>query len=233
MFNQATASPTVEDSGLRSYMIGIYNKMGLGLVLTAILSWLFAYNPNLTALLYTTNPKGALTYTILGWIVAFAPLAVIFMRSFLGSTVAYWLVVVLFGISLSSVAMLYTVSSLASTFLITAAAFGGLSLFGYTTKKNLSGVGNFAVMALIGLIIAMIVNLFLRSSMFDLIISAAGVLIFSALIAYDTQNLKNLYSPGLSGKELDERTSEGALSLYLDFINLMLFLLRFLGVKKD
>ncbi len=218
------------DVGLRRYMTGIFNKMGLGLLLTAAIMWLVASIPSLSSLLYTVSDDHKLHSTILGYVVSFAPIGVILFSNFRNAksaNFAFWTVVTLFGLSLSVITMIYTSVSLLTTFIVCAAGFGGLALWGYTTKTNMSGIGNFLFFALIGLIVSMLVNVFLlHSGIMDMVISGIGVLLFSALTAFNTQRLKNEYDP-------DAQISDGALSLYLNFINLFMFLLRFIGVKKD
>jgi uncharacterized protein len=225
------------DTGLRSFMLGVYNKMGLGLVLSAILAYVTSQVPPVRDLLFTNVGTGRVGLTGLGMIIQFAPIAILFGSMFMmknpsktGANLLYWSVVSLVGAGLGVLAFRYTGSSIASTFMITAAAFGALSLWGYTTKKDLTGFGTFLIMGLFGLILASIVNIFLQSSAIQFAISALGVLIFSGLIAFDTQRLKFDYYQ-LAGNEtaMSVATSFGALSLYLNFINLFQFLLSFLG----
>ena len=241
-----TAADMSVDVGLRKFMLGVYNKLALGLVLSAGMAWLTA-GP-LAPLMFRTGEitlrngehVTGVGYTGIGWIVAFAPLAILLFSGFVmrsinprTASIIYWSIVTLIGASLGTVVLMYTGVSVFTTFLITATAFGGLSLVGYTTKKDLSGMGSFLIMGLIGLIVASIVNIFLMNSMMSFIISAIGVLIFSGLVAYDTQRLKMTYYQ-LGGNEagLSVATSYGALNLYLDFINLFRFLLMFLGSRR-
>lgn len=226
------------DAGLRAFMLGVYNKVALGLVLSGALAFITSSFPPVRDLLFQITPDGRLAgFTILGWIVGFAPLAILLFSGFSrreqtprSASMLYWTIVSLIGASLGTLLLRYTGESVASTFFITAAAFGALSLFGYSTKRDLSGMGSFLIIGLIGLIIASIVNIFLMSSMMAFIISAVGVLIFAGLTAHDTQKLKMTYYQ-LGGNEaaLGVATSYGALNLYLDFINLFQFLLHFLG----
>jgi FtsH-binding integral membrane protein len=228
------------DAGLRSFMLGVYNKMALGLVLSAGLAWLTADFEPVRQLLYVTTPEGRLAgFTLLGTVIRFAPLAVLLGAMFMrnpsprASGIIYWSVVTAIGAGLGVWLLAYTGSSVAMTFLITAAAFGGLSLFGYTTKKDLSGLGSFLIMGVWGLIIASLVGLFWHPPGFSFIISALGVLIFSGLIAYDTQNLKmTYYQLGGDQNSMAVATNYGALSLYINFINLFQFLLQFLGNRR-
>lgn len=219
------------DQGLRSFMLGVYNKMGLGLVWSGILA----------ATTSMVEPvRNVMFGTPLGMVVAFAPMVLLLGSSFFmrnpsktGASLLYWTIVTLIGMSLGVWGLIYKVESIFLTFFVTAAAFGGLSLFGYTTKKNLSGLGSFLIMAVWGLIIASIANMFMKNSVLGMMISGAGVLIFSGLIAFNTQNLKQQYY-AIGGNEtaLSVATSYGALSLYIDFINLFQFLLRFLGDRR-
>ena len=227
------------DAGLRSFMLGVYNKMALGLVLSAALAWATSSFPPLRDAMFVVA-NGRVGYSVLGMIVAFAPLAVLLFSGFAirnqsprTASITYWTVVSLIGASLGVVALRYTGTSIASTFLITATAFGALSLFGYTTKKDLTGFGSFLIMGVVGLLIAGIVNIFLQSSMMAFIISVLGVLIFAGLTAYDTQRLKmTYYEIGGNEAAMGVATSYGALSLYLDFINMFQFLLALFGDRR-
>jgi len=227
------------DAGLRSFMLGVYNKMALGLVLSAALAYLTSSVPVVRDMMFTVA-NGRVGYSILGMVVAFAPLGVLLFSGFAmrnqspkTASVVYWTVVSLIGASMGVLALRYTGTSIASTFLVTATAFGGLSLFGYTTKKDLSGIGSFLIMGVIGLIIASLVNIFLQSSMMQFIISILGVLIFAGLTAYDTQRLKmTYYDLGGDQAAMGVATSYGALSLYLDFINMFQFLLALFGDRR-
>jgi FtsH-binding integral membrane protein len=233
------------DAGLRSFMLGVYNKVALGLVISAALAFVTGQFEPVQQLLYRTAIRAdgvevLAGYTLLGWIVAFGPLAVILFGAFgmrnatpRSSGIYYWTIVALMGASFGAITLLYTGASIASTFLITAAAFGGLSLFGYTTKKDLTGFGSFLLVGLIGLVIASVVNIFLMNSMMNFIISVLGVLIFAGLIAYDTQRLKmTYYELGGDQSAMGVATNYGALSLYLDFVNLFMFLLRLFGDRR-
>lgn len=226
------------DAGLRSFMLGVYNKLALGLVLSAGLAWLTGGGP-LTPLMFQMSAKG-MTYSPLGWVVSLAPLGILLFSGFLmknitprTASIIYWSVVSLIGASLGSVVLFYTSTSVFSTLLITATAFGALSLVGYTTKKDLSGFGSFLIMGVVGLLIASVVNIFLASGPLQLIISGVGVLIFAGLIAYDTQRLKmTYYQLGGDQAAMGVATNYGALSLYINFINLFQFLLQFLGQRR-
>jgi len=228
------------DAGLRSFMLGIYNKVALGLVLSAALAYLTGQFPPVRDLLYVQTARGW-GMTMLGMIVAFAPLGVILFGMFAlrnatprSSGIYYWTIVALIGAGLGGLTLVYTGQSIASTFLITATAFGGLSLFGYTTKKDLSGFGSFLIVGVIGLIIASLVNIFLRSEAVQFAVSVIGVFVFAGLIAYDTQRLKlTYYELGGDASARGVATSYGALSLYINFINLFQFLLSLFGQRRD
>lgn len=229
------------DAGLRAFMLGVYNKLALGLVLSAALAWLTADFEPVRQLLYVTTPDGRLAgFTVLGTVIRFAPLAVLLVAMFgmrnpspRSAGILYWTVVSLIGAGLGVWLLAYTGTSVATTFLITASAFGALSLVGYTTKKDLSGFGSFLIMGVFGLIIASLVNFFVHSSGLGFIISILGVLIFAGLIAYDTQRLKmTYYELGGDQASMGVATSYGALSLYLDFINLFQFLMSILGARR-
>ena len=225
------------DEGLRSYMLKVYNYMGIGLVVTGLVAY-FANqaavsNGQLTA-------WGELLYTSpLMWVVALAPLGFVLVLSFginklsvPAAQATFWAFAAIMGLSLSSIFMVYTDASIAKVFFITAATFGAMSLYGYTTKRDLTGMGNFLMMGLIGLVIASIVNIFMQSSMLDFAISAIGVLVFVGLTAYDTQKIKESYDESAGSEVLAKGAIMGALSLYLDFINLFMMLLRLFGNRE-
>ena len=227
------------DAGLRSFMLGVYNKVALGLVVSAALAYLTGQFAPVRDLLYVQTPRGY-GMTLPGMIIAYAPLAVVLFGMFgmrnatpRTSGIYYWTLVALLGAGLGGITLVYTGASIATTFLVTATAFGGLSLFVYTTKRDLTGFGSFLLVGLIGLIVATLVNLFLQNSMMQFIISILGVFIFAGLIAYDTQRLKmTYYDLGGDQSALGVATNYGALSLYLDFLNLFLFLLRLFGDRR-
>ncbi len=225
----AVARGETFDAGLRKHMLSIYNYMSSGVLLTGIVA-LLTYRSGL-ALSFASGP--------LMWIVALSPLAFILAMSFglnkmsKGTLqVLFWAFATVMGLSLSTIFLRFTGESIAATFFATAGAFAGLSLFGYTTKKNLQGFGTFLVMGVIGLLIAMVINIFLGSGTLALAISFLGVLIFAGLTAYDTQRLKREYQY-LRGTEFAGKAIiMGALSLYLDFINMFMFLLQFMGNRE-
>jgi len=225
----------VVDEGLRSYMLKIYNYMAGGLGVTGIISYLIATNPSILRLFIT--PTG---YSAFGWLALLAPLIMIFAFGWVVNkgTLAqvqamFWGFSVLMSVSLAPIFLVYTGASITRVFLITAATFGALSLYGYTTKKDLSGWRSFLMIGLIGLIIASVVNFFMQSPGLYYALSYAGVFIFAGLTAYDTQNLKAMYyHSGMGGDVADRIAISGALSLYLDFINMFLYLLRLMGDRR-
>ncbi|MGE5516442.1 MAG: Bax inhibitor-1/YccA family protein [Bacteroidota bacterium] len=227
----AQAEAAQIDVGLRQYMLRVYNYMASGVALTGIVSLLVSMNAPAMQLLFGTPLK---------WVIMLAPIGVVLFLSarlnhIRASTAQglFWLYAGMIGLSLASIFMVYTGVSITRTFFITAGAFAGLSLYGYTTKRDLSGFGSFLVMGLIGLLIASVVNIFLASSMMHFVISAAGVLIFAGLTAYDTQTIKQMYYENASEEDGTKIAVLGALNLYMDFINLFMFLLQFLGVRRD
>jgi len=224
----------VIDEGLRSYMLKVYNYMGIGLVVTGAVAYFF--NQWVMSSEATFN---AIYGSPLMWVIALSPLAFVLVLSFginkmsVGAAqLTFWGFATVMGLSLSSIFAVYTDASIAKVFFITAATFGAMSLWGYTTKRDLTGMGSFLFMGLIGLIIAMVVNIFLASSALEFAISAVGVLIFVGLTAYDTQKIKEEYSVSHSGEVLAKGAIMGALRLYLDFINLFLMLLRLFGNRN-
>jgi uncharacterized protein len=251
------------DRGLRAYMLQIYNYMALGLAITGFAAlgiYVLSVTGDAAAAAKTAagapirvaggmflTPFGNLLWgTALKWVVIFAPLGMVFLLSYAiqrmrtsTAHIMFWIFAALMGISLSTVFLVYTQTSIARVFFITAASFGGLSLWGYTTQRDISGWGAFLYMGLIGLILAMLVNLVLAafgiaSGMMQFIISIVGVLIFAGLTAYDTQRLKSEYIYGRMEGEVAERSAiMGALSLYLNFINLFTFLLQLLGQRDE
>ena len=227
----------VIDQGLRAYMLKVYNLMALGLAITgvaAFLSFQFAFaDGQLTAF------GQAIYLSPLKWVVILAPLAMVFFLSFRinrmsvsAAQTTFWIYAALVGLSLSSLLLIYTGQSVVQTFFITAASFGALSLYVYSTKRDLSAMGSFLVMGLFGLIIASIVNIFLGSSALQFAISVIGVLIFAGLTAYDTQRIKEMYYEADGAEVMGRKAIMGALTPYLDFINLFMFLLQFMGNRK-
>ena len=238
------------DAGLRAYMLRIYNYMSIGLAITGLAAlgvfiMSTTTDPSLVAYKFKDISLTQFGYQMyfgpLKWLFIFAPLVMVFVISAginrlrpATAQMLFWVFSALMGISLSSIFLVYTHTSIVRVFFITAATFGALSLFGYTTKRDMSGMGSFLFMGLIGVIIASVVNLFLASSMLQFIVSVVGVLVFAGLTAWDTQRLKNdyIYGYAAQGGEIAERAAiSGALSLYLNFINLFTLLLQLLGQR--
>jgi FtsH-binding integral membrane protein len=222
------------DAGLRSYMLSVYNYMSSGVLLTGIVALMFSMGG-------VNSPAAQLFMHggILKWVVMLAPLGIVFFLGFrvhsMSETTAkalYWAFAIVMGLSMSTIFLVYTGASIAQTFFATAAAFAGLSLYGYTTKKDLSGFGTFLIMGVVGLFIAMLINLFLQSSVMSLVISAIGVLLFAGLTAYDTQKIKSMYFAVQGSDFIGKSAIMGALTLYLDFINMFTFLLQFMGDRR-
>ena len=233
----ATASGTRSeafDAGLRSYMLSVYNFMFSGILLTGLVAMFFSWGGMNSPAAHVMMGGGLLRYVIM-----FAPLAFLFGMSFGGARMSagtlqamFWGFAVAMGLSLSTVFLVYTGTSIAQAFFATAASFAGLSLYGYTTKKDLSAFGTFLIMGLVGLIVASLLNLFFQSGAFDLVISFVGVLIFAGLTAYDTQRTKSLYAQ-VAGTDAEQHVViMSALNLYLDFINMFLFILRLFGNRN-
>ncbi|RCL00052.1 MAG: putative membrane protein [Candidatus Tokpelaia sp. JSC188] len=219
------------DLGLRNYMLGVYNLMAIGLVITSVaamaMSWFSFNNPAFAQLVYGSS---------LRFIIMCAPLIAVLFLSFnihnLSTNAARTLFILyaaLVGVSLSAIFLFYTMTSITQTFFISAASFGSLSLYGYTTKRDLRPVGSFMFIGLVGLLIAGIVNVFLASSVLQFAVSVIGVLIFAGLTAYDTQMIKEMYYESDTNETMNRKIVMGALNLYLDFVNMFVFLLQFLG----
>ncbi len=236
----AQAATTTYDAGLRSYMLTIYNYMASALALTGITALFAANSPALLQMMFSVNAAGQAGLSGLGWIVMLAPLGLVLLLSFRLQSMSlpavqatYWAYAVLLGLSLSSIFLAYTGASIARAFFTTAGTFGAMSLYGYSTKRDLTGMGSFLIMGLFGLIIASIVNMFLASSGLNFALSVIGVLIFVGLTAYDTQKLKNMYSQVSGSGDMAKKFAiMGALNLYMDFINIFLYLLRFMGDRR-
>ncbi len=219
------------DEGLRSYMLSVYNYMGIALALSGLVAYIVGTTPAL---------YGPILMSPLKWVVMLAPLGFIF---FLGAKIqsmslstaqlTFWAFAAVMGLSLSTVFIAFTGASVARVFFITAASFGALSLYGYTTKRDLSGMGSFLFMGLIGIIIASIVNMFIGSSAVQFAISVIGLLVFAGLTAYDTQRIKEMYHELDNSDVMGRKALMGALSLYLNFINMFMFLLHFFGGSNE
>ena len=223
------------DAGLRAYMLRVYNYMGSGVLLTGIVAMLFAMGGASSPAAQLFTGGGILKYVVM-----FAPLAIVFAMSFgqgrmsTGTLQAlFWGFAVLMGLSLSTIFLVYSGTSIAAAFFATAAGFAALSLYGYTTKRDLSAFGTFLIIGVVGLLVASIINMFTQSSVLALVISAVGVLLFAGLTAYDTQRTKSLYYQ-VAGSDMEGKVViMSALSLYLDFINMFLFVLRLFGSGRD
>ena len=223
------------DAGLRSYMLSVYNRMTSGVLLTGIVAMLFASGGAQSPAAQILVGGGPLA-----WIIMLAPLGFVMAMSFGANrmktstmSMLFWVFAVVMGLSLSTIFLQYTGTSIAGAFFSTAAAFAGLSLYGYTTKRDLAPFGTFLIMGVVGLLVASLINLFLQSGVMSLVISAIGVLLFAGLTAYDTQKIKSIYFE-VQGTEMAGKTAIlGALNLYLDFINMFLFILRLFGSSRD
>ncbi|KGM30375.1 Bax inhibitor-1/YccA family protein [Inquilinus limosus] len=225
------ASAAELDAGLRQHMLRVYNYMGLGLVLTGLVAYLVASTPAIYIPIFTSPLK---------WVVMLAPLAFVFFLSFRIHAVSastaqmvFWLFCGVMGLSMASIFLVFTGTSIARTFMITAVMFGAMSLYGYTTKADLSRFGSFLMMGLVGIIIASIVNIFLGSTALQFIVSVAGVLIFTGLTAWDTQRIKEEYAEHYDTESLNKMAVMGALSLYLNFINMFQLLLQLTGATRE
>jgi len=229
-YGAAAGTKAEIDQGLRSYMLKVYNYMASAVALSGIVAYLVASSPTALQMIHGTPLK---------WVVMFAPLGMVFFlsarmhkMSLFAAQASFWVFAALMGTSLSYILLAYTGESIVRVFLITAVSFGGLSLVGYTTKKNLSGMGSFLMMGLIGIIVASVVNIFMQSGMMQFIISVVGVLVFAGLTAYDTQQIKNMYMESDGTAVMGKKAVMGALRLYLDFINLFIMLLSLFGNRN-
>jgi hypothetical protein len=238
-WSASQAEAATIDVGLREYMLRVYNYMASGLALTGIVAWLVYTTPALQAVFFEMTPRGV-GLSGLGWIALIAPVGLVFglsmgINRMRASTAQglFWLYAGLMGISLAPLFMVYTGESVAKVFFITAGSFCGLSLYGYTTRRSLNGFGSFLIMGLIGLIIASVVNMFMASTMMQFVISVAGVLIFAGLTAFDTQKIKEMYWQADGSETASKKAVMGALTLYLDFINLFIMLLRLFGDRRN
>lgn len=231
------------DAGLRAYMIRVYNYMAGGVALTGLLAWItfqMSVVQSASGQITALTPLGQTLFgSPLMWVVVLAPLAMVFFLSFRiqhlqagTARTLFFVYAALVGISLATIFMVYTHTSITRVFFISAAAFGALSLYGYTTQRDLSGMAAFLIMGLVGVLIAMIVNIFLQSGAMTFVISVVGVLVFAGFTAYDTQNIKEMYDPQDDGTVAGRKAVMGALKLYLDFLNLFIFILQLLGDRR-
>ena len=240
---EAQQSTVVIDEGLRTYMLKVYNYMGSGVLLTGVIALMFFKMAVVTSdggeIIGLTNFGNSIYNSGLKWVIMLAPLGVVFYMSFgiakmsaAKAQTTFWVFAALMGASLSSIFLMYTGASITRVFFITAGTFGAMSIYGYTTKKDLTKLGSFLMMGLFGIIIASVVNIFMKSTMMYFVISILGVLIFVGLTAYDTQKIKNMYMASDSGELMGKKAVMGALTLYLDFINLFIMLLRLFGQRR-
>ena len=246
MFNKiksATQTTVVMDEGLRAYMLKVYNYMATGILMTGIIALITFKMSVVTdssgSIVGLTQVGNAIYMSGLKWLVMLAPLGIVFYMSFginkmsaAKAQTTFWIFAALMGLSLSSILLVYTGMSITRVFFICSATFGAMSIYGYTTKRDLTKLGSFLMMGLIGIIIASIVNIFMKSSMMYFVISILGVLIFVGLTAYDTQKIKNMYAASDTGELMGKKAVMGALTLYLDFINLFIMLLRLFGQRR-
>ena len=241
--SRSSASEAIIDEGLRAYMLKVYNYMGSGVLLTGVIALMFFKMAVVTSdggeIIGLTNFGNSIYNSGLKWVIMLAPLAVVFYMSFgiakmsaAKAQTTFWVFAALMGASLSSIFLMYTGASITRVFFITAGTFGAMSIYGYTTKKDLTKLGSFLMMGLFGIIIASVVNIFMKSTMMYFVISILGVLIFVGLTAYDTQKIKNMYMASDSGELMGKKAVMGALTLYLDFINLFIMLLRLFGQRR-
>jgi len=233
-FGRQTAAPRVDaaifDEGLRQHMLRVFNYMALGLVVTGIVAYVVGNTPALYVPIFSSPLK---------WVVMLAPLAFVFFFSFRIQTMSastaqmtFWAFCAVMGLSMASVFLVFTGTSIARTFFIAAGMFGATSLFGYTTKRDLSKFGSLLIMGLIGVVIASLVNLFLQSSALQFVVSVVGILVFVGLTAWDTQRIKEEYAENFGAESLQKLAVFGAFSLYLNFINLFQLLLNFTGERE-
>ena len=245
ILNKATTAKqtVVMDEGLRAHMLKVYNYMATGVLLTGIIALLTFKNAVVVdsfGTIVALKPLGELIYLSgFKWLVMLAPLGIVFYMSFginkmsaSKAQTTFWVFAALMGLSLSALLIEFTGFSVARVFFITSATFGAMSIYGYTTKRDLTKMGSFLMMGLIGIIIASVVNIFMKSPMMYFAISIIGVLVFVGLTAYDTQKIKNMYAASDSGELMGKKAVMGALTLYLDFINLFIMLLRLFGQRR-
>ena len=237
-FTTQTGTQVQIDQGLRSYMLRVYNYMGAGLAITGAAAY-GTFHAAVDATGALTPFGNAVFVSPLKWVLILAPLAMVMLLSFRiekmsvsAAQLTFWAYAALVGVSFASLGLIYTAASIAQVFFITAGAFGALSLYGYTTKRDLAGLGSFLFMGLMGLILASLVNLWFQNGMMGMVLSAISVLIFTGLTAWDTQQIKEMYYEADDVATLGRKAIMGALRLYLNFINLFLSLLRLFGNRN-
>ncbi len=229
-YNAGAASGVLFDEGLRKHMLRVFNYMGAGLLITGMIAFIVGSTPALYVPIFSTPLK---------WVVMLAPLAFVFFFTFriekmsVGTAqLTFWAFCAVMGLSLASIFLVYTGTSIARTFFIAATMFGATSLYGYVTKRDLSKFGSLLVMGLIGVVLASVVNIFLGSSALQFAISVIGIVVFVGLTAWDTQNIKEQYAEGHGEESLQKMAVFGALSLYLNFVNIFQLLLNFTGERE-
>ena len=238
-YAQTADQAAIVDQGLRTFMLRVYNLMASGVLLSGIVAYAVA-NSSLQSMFYATAANGGLSLTLLGWAAILSPIAFVLVlsaginRLSYGSAQAvFWAFAAVMGVSVAQIFLVFTGASVARVFFITAATFGAMSLYGYTTKADLSRFGSFLMMGLLGVVIASVVNIFLASSALQFALSIIGVLVFVGLTAYDTQRIKESYVEGHDHETAGKLALMGALTLYLDFINLFMLLMQLFGQKRD
>ena len=235
-----SSSQVYIDEGLRQYMMRVYNYMAGGLCVTALAAFLIMNTPALATLFFTISPAGGIIgLSALGWLALFAPFIMVFAFGWVLSRGSirqvqgtFWAFAAVMGVALTPTVLAYTGASVTRIFLITAAMFGAMSLYGYTTRKDLTSMGSFLIMGVWGIIIAMLVNLFLQSPGLYYALSVLSVLAFTGLTAYDTQTIRRIYASGDSSDAISRKAVAGALSLYMDFINIFIALLNLFGERR-
>ena len=237
-FASGAATAAAVDEGLRAYMLKVYNYMAVGLVLTGAVAFAVINVPAISSIFYVSGP-GYAQLTMLGWVALFAPLLFVFVFASRlhamdpnTAQTLFWVYAGLMGLSIAPIVSVYTSMSVAKVFFMTAGTFGAMSLYGYTTKRDLTKWGSFLMMGLIGVIIAMVVNIFLASPALHFAISVIGVLVFVGLTAYDTQRIKSMYAAADGTAVMTRKAIMGALQLYLDFVNMFLLLLMLFGNRE-
>jgi len=241
VFGRAGSVPGVSyDAGLRQYMLSIYNNMTAGVGITGVLAWLAGNSDAYKAMVQTVGADGRVGMSALGFVIALAPIGLALLMGFGARAMSaaalrttFFIYSAVMGLSLSTIFWVYTDQSIARTFFITAATFGAMSLWGYSTKRDLTGFGHFLLMGLVGIVLASIINIFLQSSGLQFAVSVLGVLLFTGMTAYDTQQAKYMYQANAGTESTSKLATFMALQLYMDFINLFLYLLRFFGQQRD
>lgn len=240
-YNTSAETSIKYDEGLRAYMLQIFNLMAIALATTGVVAYVAGSSQGFFSMIYTQSANGV-GLSPLGWMIMLSPLFMVMFLSYKINSMSvqaaqftFWVYSVLMGLSLAPIFLAYTGESVARTFFVSASAFGAMSIYGYTTKRDLTGFGSFLMMGVIGILIASVVNIFMVSSALSFAISVIGVLVFTGLTAYDVQSLKGIYlqSARMDSEAVNKVAIHGALRLYLDFINLFIMLLRLVGTRRD